>query len=215
MCGAKTRNGGTCKNWGMLNGRCRMHGGTALNGIANPAWKTGRYSKYVPKAMLSRYELALADVRLLELRDEIALIDSRIQEAVSALSTNESGAAWVKLAECSLEMTKAQQSGDMVRLAVVLTDVQHVISMGAGDYQQWKEIREFIADRQRLVESERKRLVDLQQMMTQERVLALIGMVISSVKRNVVDANSLRAISEDIGRALSGDVTEGVVASRG
>ncbi len=26
-CGAKTRDGDSCKNWGMKNGRCRMHGG--------------------------------------------------------------------------------------------------------------------------------------------------------------------------------------------
>jgi len=27
LCGAKTRNGGTCKNYALANGRCRMHGG--------------------------------------------------------------------------------------------------------------------------------------------------------------------------------------------
>ncbi len=27
LCGAKTRNGVPCQNWGMTNGRCRMHGG--------------------------------------------------------------------------------------------------------------------------------------------------------------------------------------------
>ena len=38
-CGAKTRSGTPCQNWGMENGRCRMHGGKAGRPITH-----GRYS---------------------------------------------------------------------------------------------------------------------------------------------------------------------------
>ena len=45
-CGAKTRSGGRCKNLAMHPaGRCRMHGGTSLRGLASPRYKHGRYSK--------------------------------------------------------------------------------------------------------------------------------------------------------------------------
>lgn len=53
-CGAKTRNGGTCKNWAMPNGRCRMHGGKstgAPKGNQNSK-KHGFFSKYIPKETL-------------------------------------------------------------------------------------------------------------------------------------------------------------------
>lgn len=49
-CGAKTRNGTPCKNWGMSNGRCRLHGGMtptsngALPGNTN-AIRHGVYRK--------------------------------------------------------------------------------------------------------------------------------------------------------------------------
>jgi hypothetical protein len=42
-CGAKTRAGHPCRSYAMLNGRCRMHGGTnpgAPKGNRN-AWKHG------------------------------------------------------------------------------------------------------------------------------------------------------------------------------
>lgn len=45
-CGAKTRRGELCKGLAMLNGRCRMHGGASLGGIAHPRYKLGHYSKY-------------------------------------------------------------------------------------------------------------------------------------------------------------------------
>jgi hypothetical protein len=51
-CGAKTRTGGTpCKNWGMRNGRCRMHGGastgprTPQGKIRAAHWKSGNFCK--------------------------------------------------------------------------------------------------------------------------------------------------------------------------
>lgn len=53
-CGAKTRNGGTCKNWAMPNGRCRMHGGKstgAPKGNQNSK-KHGFFSKYIPEETL-------------------------------------------------------------------------------------------------------------------------------------------------------------------
>ncbi len=43
-CNAKTRAGPPCKNWGMRNGRCRMHGGKSYGGIASPQFKHGWYS---------------------------------------------------------------------------------------------------------------------------------------------------------------------------
>ncbi|MEQ3627894.1 MAG: HGGxSTG domain-containing protein [Hyphomonas sp.] len=48
FCGAKTRQGGVCRNSPMQNGRCRMHGGKspgAPKGNKN-AWKHGKYSAW-------------------------------------------------------------------------------------------------------------------------------------------------------------------------
>jgi len=45
-CGAKTRSGEPCKNWGMRpSGRCRMHSGKSYRGFAAPAYRHGWYSK--------------------------------------------------------------------------------------------------------------------------------------------------------------------------
>jgi hypothetical protein len=45
-CGARTRAGGYCKNAPIGDtGRCRMHGGKSLSGIAHPNYKHGKYSK--------------------------------------------------------------------------------------------------------------------------------------------------------------------------
>lgn len=44
-CGAKTRSGASCRNYPMVNGRCRMHGGLSLKGEASPRYIHGKYAK--------------------------------------------------------------------------------------------------------------------------------------------------------------------------
>jgi hypothetical protein len=46
MCGAKKRKSGEpCRAAAMANGRCRVHGGTSLKGVASPSFKNGKRSK--------------------------------------------------------------------------------------------------------------------------------------------------------------------------
>ncbi len=59
VCGAKTRAGTPCKNWGLRpGGRCRMHGGKSLQGFASPTFKHGWYSRVEPYPTWKRVILA-------------------------------------------------------------------------------------------------------------------------------------------------------------
>ena len=80
LCGAKTRSGSACQNRPMPNGRCRMHGGKSLGGIASPNFKHGGYSKFLPVRLGDNYQEAMADPELLALRDDIALLDARVHD---------------------------------------------------------------------------------------------------------------------------------------
>lgn len=48
ICGAKTRAGMPCKRLARQpQGRCKLHGGCSLYGIAHPNFKHGRRSRYL------------------------------------------------------------------------------------------------------------------------------------------------------------------------
>ena len=65
-CGARTRSGGRCKNLAMHPaGRCRMHGGKSLRGLASPRYKHGKYSKDT-LAKLTRAAAAVLDESAIE-----------------------------------------------------------------------------------------------------------------------------------------------------
>lgn len=88
QCTATSKQSGERCRKPAMRGRtvCLAHGGRTPRGEASPHFKTGRYSRSLPGHLVATYEQALADPRLLSLRDEIALTDVMIDEQLSQLS---------------------------------------------------------------------------------------------------------------------------------
>lgn len=205
QCGAKTRSGKPCKSPAMANGRCRMHGGKAAVGPAAGQFKHGRYSKLLPTRLAERYQQAQDDPDLLAMRDEIWLLDARLQDVVSRVDAGESEAVWLQLKACAAQVKQARANSDLDGLRVHLTEMQDLIEQGADDYAAWKEIRSLIDQRARLVGSEQQRMVDLQQMITTERAMVMLGVVVDIIRKHVHDRGTLAAIAAELG---------GIVAAR-
>src|SRR5579872_1667541 len=91
VCSARKRDGSACQQPAMPDGRCRMHGGKRLTGIAHPGLTAGgRFSKYRPARLADHYETARRDPELLSLRENIALLDSRLADVLQQASNRES-----------------------------------------------------------------------------------------------------------------------------
>lgn len=196
VCGATNRKGDPCQRKPMANGRCYMHGGKSPAGIAASRFQTGKYSKFIPARLTARYGEALADTALLELREEVALLDARLSDVLGRVDTGESGALWTEAKRALL--TYKQVRRDELKAAVALMDLEDAITAGVADYAAWGEIATIIEQRRRLVESERKRLVEMQQMITTEQAMALLAMVVDTVRRHVPDRAALAAISAEL-----------------
>lgn len=202
-CGAKTRNATPCSSRAiMANGRCRMHGGSTPSGLALPQTIHGRHSRYLPTRLISRYEEAVADPELLTLKDDIALIDTRLSEVINALNTGESKQAWEVLAYgwgAFADGWKDMAPDDM---EASVERISGVIKNGLAESYVWNEIRALVKERADLVSNERKRLVELQQYVTTEKALLFVHAVMASVKKHVPDQAALAAIAADL-HALS------------
>lgn len=204
LCTAKSkRTGEQCRHHA-TPGRnvCRHHGGKSLVGIASPSFKTGRYSKYIPARLNERYQEAVSDSELLALREDIALIDARLVDLLQRVDTGESGRLWRLLQQTHAEMLQARAASDTGKMAMKLTELGHLIQEGLADYAAWDDVSKTLEQRRKLVESERKRLVEMQQMITTERAMVLLSVVVDTIRRHVRDRDTLAAISADIGRIV-------------
>lgn len=71
---------------------CLAHGGRTPRGVASPSFKTGKFSRSLPGHLVADYERALADPRLLSVRDDIALADTVILSLLGQLDDDDSPA---------------------------------------------------------------------------------------------------------------------------
>jgi hypothetical protein len=191
-----------------------MHNGKAARGVAASQYKTGRYSKYLPARMLPRYLESQDDPELLNLRWEVALIDSRIADLLTRVDSGEAGNMWAQLDTIRRHFEEAQLKGNRVRSAAAVKEVMSLIAQGAADFAAWDQITDLIERRRRLVESERKRLVEMHQVVKLDNAMTLIHQLSQSVRGHVV-ANCegrtarviLAGVQADITRAIGADTT--------
>ena len=177
----------------MENGRCRMHGGTSLSGMQSGTFKTGRYSKDLPTRLASKYQEAVSDGELLALREDVALVDARLSDVLGRADTGEAGRHWHRLSD----LWHIAETGDQADKVDAINEIGRTIKRGVSDYAVWDEVGKLLEQRRRLVESERKRLVDMQQMITTERAMLLLSATVDIIRRHVTDRDTMSAINAE------------------
>lgn len=184
---------------------CYMHGGKTPAGMASPHFRHGRYSKVLPDRLAGRYQQALQDPELLALRDEIALVDARKAELLGRVLSGESGEAWRQAQRQQQALTQSLNKGDIAAARAAILELERIIGRGLADYAAWREIQGLLDQRERLVRSERQRMVQAQQMISLQQVMVFVNAISSLVREHVRDPDTLAAISAGIRAYLSRD----------
>jgi hypothetical protein len=179
---------------------CYYHGGRTPRGFGLPHTKTGWHSRDLPTRLGARYEEAQQDPTLVELRDELALLDARIADVLQRVDTGESGEIWERLHTEMAAFTTAERARDAKTMAQHLQTMRHLIQHGLGDSAAWGEVYTLIEHRRRVADSERRRLVDLHQMLSVEQAMLLVAQLAAIVRTHVQDRQVLAAIHADLQR---------------
>lgn len=204
QCTAKSkRSGERCKR-AAAPGRkvCYVHGGKTPRGPALPQFKTGRYSKYLPTGVLDSYHAALADEDLLATRDSIALAESRIVDLLKTLDVGAGKALWEQARTSLAALQQAIRDSDGEKIIESLRQLDKIIGGGVTQAQAWNEIGDWMERARRLRETEQRRLVAMQQMITSEQAMVLVAALTMAVKNNVSDPVALRAITDEFARTI-------------
>ena len=172
---------------------CYIHGGKTPVGPALPHYQNGRYSRYLPERMLDRYHEAEQDSELLALRAEVALIDSRLLDVLQRVDTGESSRIWGQLRDAVANLDAAQLIGDDAGIRFAVAGIKNLINAGAADWAAWSDVRSLVQERKALVESERKRLVEAQQLIQVDQAMSLLALLVDAV-REVADDRTLRHV---------------------
>lgn len=196
-CGARSKHTGEpCRRWPVKGRtRCPKHGGKSPIGIAHSQFKHGKLCKYLPERLIDDFDAASKDPNLLELRQELALVDSRMMELIQMLDKqgNTQHFQDLKLVFDQMESLRASGENGQV-LDNAIDRMGKCIQAGINNHAVWDDIGEQVDRRQRLTESERKRLSDTHQMISSERLMTLLAGVLKIIMEHVQDMKIRQAI---------------------
>lgn len=207
QCTAKSKRSGVrCKRYAMKGKKvCAMHGGKTPVGADLPQFIHGRYSKYLPDQLVTVYHSALRDKDLQSMNDEIALIDTRL----ATMLARAAGAAidfrrWIRardLFRSFRENTNRRRERAAIR---ALDKLGILLEEPVTDDGAWTDISELIEQRRKIVDTERRRLLDEDQVVSVERLMILVAAIVDIVRRNVVSREERAAVSNEVRRLVTG-----------
>lgn len=181
---------------------CYHHGGKSLSGPAHPSTIHGRHWKYLPARLRDRYEESQRDGELLALHQEINVVDALLAEALQRLDATDSSQLWAEAVKAYRAMETARRAGDPQAMRVALIELGDILERGNADRLNRGELIKIIDARKKLVESERKRHVEMQNMVTSAQAMTLVSALGEAVREHVRDPDALAAISAAIVRLV-------------
>jgi hypothetical protein len=135
FCGARLRGQGerTCRAIPMENGRCRLHGGASLKGVASGTFVSGRYSKYLGRHRRAYEELIKDEEKLLDLREHIAAMDVVAQRAAERAAALDTPDFRGNVKELVAEMEEAFDNHDADALKRAFLDLKSLSQRGGSE----------------------------------------------------------------------------------
>jgi hypothetical protein len=197
----------------MTNGRCRMHGGTQKKGIEHHNFLHGRFSKYLPKHLGEIAFNAEQDPDLLNLRSLIGVYEARLAHLFGLVGSGASAERFKEIKETWATFRQAQEMGQAGKARMIesaykmdqlVMDIEH-------DYMLWRDIDVAAKNFKLLNESERKRAIELGQLMPTTKVSGFARSVLLSVRAEVTDQTTWARIQGRVAELLGGypEIVEG------
>jgi hypothetical protein len=196
-CAGVTRAGTRCSRPATDGTRyCTIHRRPAM--IANRHEDAGRYTTGLPAAMVAEYQTALQDRYLLHLRDEIAVITTRINHLLTQTDVAVNASAWKEIKQVWERMKRATRKGDQDAIDEAMLRLTELIDTGKRESDIWIDIERLFEQRRRLVETEQKYLRTAGQTLTIEAAMVLLAAAISAIKESVRKYVGSREVQEAI-----------------
>lgn len=169
-----------------------MHGGKSVAGPEHPNWKGGHRSilrSSLPDTMKGMYDAVANDPNRIEMTAHLGVLNSILADSLSRINDG-APALFPKLREAwgnyRVELGKGANM-NREALARHASEIEELINAGQGDYLAREDVRRTIQDIRRVSDTERKRMVDAEQMMSNDAVAILVTELISDVLDEVRD----------------------------
>ena len=176
---------------------CNKHGGAP--GVGRPM-VTGKHSRVLKGLNLKdEYEQLLGDPMLLHVTEEVALVDTRINQLLERLPDGFSPDIMLKAQAAYRDMRRGGAEGAkaMVALGELLND-------GANETRGWLEIVGLVGERRKLVATQQSHIEKMNKYVQMAHVIVLCTKMAQVVARHVEDDRLQHIIADEFDRIAEG-----------
>lgn len=184
---------------------CKKHRGAVPVGVNAPAFKHGRFSKYMPAQVAERFQEALHDPDLADYMRDVALIDSFIVDKLQQL---EKGPAPLETIRKCREIFNAintvltTPNSNIDRIPTLVQEGIAITNPALRRALVVEEIESKIERRRRLLDSKNNAEYKTANIVTVAELLVFMNRVIDLVQTTVNDEKERYALLADIQRLI-------------
>lgn len=174
-----------CRRPAKSNGRCRHHGGNVVStGNGNMAGRLKVYGESMSGRLQEMYVEAVMDPDFLSVAPEISALGTRNAQLMSEIGDTDYMVIATGLNQALAHIEKGIAQAKWGEVEYGAREFRSLLHSAVDDYRRWDEIGKLSSRLGRLAESERKRIVDAQQMITVQEMY----MLQQEMLRNIRDA---------------------------
>lgn len=127
-----------------------MHNGHAKRGASNPSFKTGEYSEFLPKRLLSFYDATQENPKYQDIHEGLRLRKALLFEKVAMLEdAPDSASTWKAFRKTLSNFRKAWANEDYGRANIELDELDRIVDERIVYFEVQKEIRADLAEQRK------------------------------------------------------------------
>lgn len=197
VCGAqRSRGRGVCQAVALYpNGRCRVHGGpsNSVSGANHYNYKDGKRSRLVkalPKRLTEAAQAVLDDPSRLEMTEHLGVLNAMLMDSIGRWE-GDGRELWGEMQRGWERYRAARARGNVEKMQAAMETLEDLADRGYADYLARTESRAIIQDIRQVADTERKRLIDAQLMLSADQVYLFVAQVMEDVNAEVKDKETL------------------------
>lgn len=161
---------------------CRLHGGLSTGAPPTAGMK---FSKFLPARIRQRYEEFVDSPGWLELKHEIGLLSARIADLMEGLNSGEAPLTRREWRDMAFEIRELYKAGEDCN--VELNRLCESLDRSKADDDIWDKTMATIEQQRKLKETEVKRMVAANQVLTVQESYTIITRLVSLTEEYVKD----------------------------
>lgn len=193
-----------CRNSAVVGTKkCKAHSRSLVNKPKTLNQEFSRYKSSLPPNLLKRLIEVESDPDKLSLEAELDMITARLREVFERLDSRQSTLAWKMVEDGYRLLNTSVRSSDVQGIKTGLGMLREALQR--SDYPVWHDLVNLIQNRTRLVESQRRSMVEKAEVITLAEMMGVLATVQSIIFDVVTDDMSRATISQRFAALVAPD----------